>query len=425
MLKLIVSATLLLVQTTWLLSQDANVVYNFIDRYKEIAISEMHRTGIPASIKLAQGILESSAGRSDLAVNSNNYFGLKCGVDWDGGTYYKKDDDYDRRGRLIPSCFRAFETPEASFIEHSEFIRHPRKAYRYGFLFSLDRYDYKSWAWGLKQSGYATNPKYAVLLIKLIEKYELYSYDYWAPEQLLAQVNVPKEEPKATYNHAPIEQRTHQTFGWKRHTATAPIIEGVVTNNGVKMVYAQEGETPEIIAARLDISARDIMEYNERIDATTTALDHAERVYLGKKKKKYKGSRKYHEVEEGETMYDIAQIYGIRLEKLYIRNRLYPGSEPAIGEKIRLRGMVRSKDRPKIRAKAPEKSYRQQEPDLEKPVPRIKRVVTSDKRSSHVVKKGDTLYSIANQYNLTVELLKENNQLASNTIRPGQVLYVD
>ena len=191
------------------------------------------------------------------------------------------------------------------------------------------------------------------------------------------------------------------------------------------MVYAKEGETPEIIAARLDISARDIMEYNERIDATTTALEHAERLYLGRKKKKYKGSRKYHEVEEGETMYDIAQIYGIRLEKLYIRNRLYPGSEPAIGEKIRLRGMVRSKDRPKIRAKAPEKSYRQQEPDIKKPVPRIKRVVTTDKRSSHVVKKGDTLYSIAHQYNLTVELLKENNKLASNTIRPGQVLYVD
>ena len=422
MLKLLVSTIFLSLSSTLLWCQDTDVVYEFIDRYKEIAISEMHRTGIPASIKLAQGILESSAGRSDLAINSNNYFGLKCGVDWQGGTYFKKDDDYDRRGRLIPSCFRSFETPEESFVEHSEFIRHPRKAYRYGFLFNLDRYDYKSWAWGLKQSGYATNPKYAVLLIKLIEKYELYSYDYYAPEQLLAQVEIP-EQPKATYNHTPIEQRSHQTFGWKRHTARSPIIEGVVTNNGIQMVYAQEGETPEIIAARLDISAKDIMEYNERIDATTTSLDHAERVYLGKKKKKYKGSRKNHEVEVGETMYDIAQIYGIQLEKLYIRNRLYPGSEPAVGEKIRLRGMVKSKDRPKIRASSPPTPSTKE--TIAKPVAPISRLATTSKRSSHIVRKGDTLYSIANRYNLTVDILKQQNQLASNTIKPGQVLYLD
>ncbi|MCB0375607.1 MAG: glucosaminidase domain-containing protein, partial [Sinomicrobium sp.] len=125
----------------------------YIDEYKDIAIREMERAGIPASIKLAQGILESNAGQSDLARRANNHFGIKCGDNWNGRTLHKKDDDYDATGKLIESCFRVYRNAEASFVAHSEFLRDPKKTYRYGFLFQLDPTDYERWAYGLKKAG--------------------------------------------------------------------------------------------------------------------------------------------------------------------------------------------------------------------------------------------------------------------------------
>ncbi|MCB0687683.1 MAG: LysM peptidoglycan-binding domain-containing protein [Saprospiraceae bacterium] len=400
-------------------AQDMANIYNFIDRYREIAIEEMHRTGIPASIKLAQAILESDAGQSDLALNSNNHFGLKCGVEWDGPTYYKKDDDLDRRGRLIPSCFRAFATPEESFVAHSDFLMDPRKAYRYSFLFDLDPLDYKSWAWGLKQAGYATNPRYALLLINLIETYELYTYDYYQPQSLLASASTaPTPPPKPTYQHTIIQKRQVQSPEWKNEPEKIPNIEGVITNNGLDMVYARAEDTPEDIAKRYNRSLKDIITFNEKIKQRDQVLTFTERVYFEKKKSRYKGSIKYHTVEEGQTMYDIAQTYGIRLEKLYVRNRMFPGTEPAIGERVKLRGMVKSKDRPKLRH-VPSKDLASEEV---KPLSRIDRAVG---RKQHIVSSGDTLYGIARQYRMSVETLKQLNKLDSNLIKPGQILFID
>lgn len=397
------------------------VIQHFISRYQEIAIEEMHRTGIPASIKLAQAILESDAGQSDLASNSNNHFGLKCGVEWDGPTYYKKDDDRDRKGRLIPSCFRTYDTPEASFIAHSEFLMDPRKAYRYSFLFDLDPLDYKSWAWGLKQAGYATNPRYAVILINLIEKYELYTFDYYEPQRLLASASeAPPPPPKPTYQHSLIQRRQIQSSDWKKEPEKIPSIEGIITNNGLDMVYAREDDTPEQIAERYGRSIKDIILYNEEIQHRDQKLEFTDRVYFDKKKRSYRGSIKYHTVEEGQTMYAIAQLYGIRLEKLYVRNRMYPGTEPAIGEQVKLRGMVKNKNKPKLRhVKNKDLAIEEVLP----PVSRIDRHLSS--RKQHVVLVGDTLYGIAKKYQLSVDKLKQLNKLDSNLIRPGQSLYID
>ncbi|MCB0260921.1 MAG: glucosaminidase domain-containing protein, partial [Calditrichaeota bacterium] len=158
----------------------------YVDEFKEVAIREMERAGIPASIKLAQGILESNAGKSDLARRANNHFGIKCGNDWDGKTYYKKDDDYNDKGQLVESCFRSYKNPEASFIAHSEFLRDPKKQYRYGFLFRIDPTDYKAWAEGLRRAGYATSANYPTKLIDIIERYQLNRYDELTSPEVIA-----------------------------------------------------------------------------------------------------------------------------------------------------------------------------------------------------------------------------------------------
>ena len=146
---------------------------NYIEQHKDIAIQEMLRTGVPASIKLAQALLESNAGRSTLALKANNHFGIKCGSKWKGKTHYRKDDDY-KRGKLVKSCFRKYKKTQESFIAHSNFLKDNK---RYASLFQLDRKDYKKWAKGLKKAGYATSKTYAQKLIKLIEEYKLYQYD--------------------------------------------------------------------------------------------------------------------------------------------------------------------------------------------------------------------------------------------------------
>lgn len=154
----------------------SDITQEYISKYKEIAIAEMKRTGIPASIKMAQAILESNSGRSTLATKSNNHFGIKCGRSWTGREVYYEDDDYDEDGLLTKSCFRAFDDPAESFYEHSDFLANPYSK-RYKPLFKLDIYDYEAWAKGLKKAGYATDPGYPKKLIKIIEKYRLYELD--------------------------------------------------------------------------------------------------------------------------------------------------------------------------------------------------------------------------------------------------------
>lgn len=148
---------------------------DYIDQYRDIAVVEMHRTGIPASITMAQAVLESGHGQSSLATNSKNHFGIKCKKYWIGKRYYHPDDDFDKDGTLINSCFRVYETVIDSYVDHSHFLQNGK---HYDPLFSIDKYDYKAWAHGLKKCGYATNPKYGKKLISIIEKYNLQELDY-------------------------------------------------------------------------------------------------------------------------------------------------------------------------------------------------------------------------------------------------------
>lgn len=149
-------------------------VTSYIEVYKDIAIVEMKRTGIPASIKLGQAILESSAGKSRLSLSSNNHFGIKCKSYWKGKTYDHIDDDVDRHGQLVPSCFRAYETVIDSYIDHSNFITN---SVRYNSILVHQDQSYQHWATFLQKNGYATDPNYAKKLISCIEKYQLFEYD--------------------------------------------------------------------------------------------------------------------------------------------------------------------------------------------------------------------------------------------------------
>ncbi len=155
--------------------------FSYIDQYKELAIAEMHRTGIPASITLAQGMHESQFGKSALATKANNHFGIKCKKYWKGQTYYHKDDDFNKKGELINSCFRAYNDAVESYIDHSNFLKFSSN---YMWMFKLSKSDYKGWAYGLKNSGYATDKQYANKLIRIIETYELSTFDY-ADNQLV------------------------------------------------------------------------------------------------------------------------------------------------------------------------------------------------------------------------------------------------
>jgi len=152
-------------------------VEDYLAAYSDIAITEMNRTGIPASIKLAQGLLESNIGNSPLCTEANNHFGIKCGNEWTGKEMYREDDDYGVNNVLTKSCFRVFDSAKDSYIAHSEFIMNPAKDFRYGFLFSIPTSDYHGWAYGLQSAGYATDPEYGNKLIRLINAHQLYRFD--------------------------------------------------------------------------------------------------------------------------------------------------------------------------------------------------------------------------------------------------------
>lgn len=373
----------------------------YIKRFHPIAVAEMERANIPASIKLAQGMLESGVGKSELAIQANNHFGIKCGSDWTGEGYYLKDDDRDAMGRLIKSCFRVFDSPEESFIAHTEFLADPKKTFRYGPLFENDRTDYKSWANGLKKSGYATNPNYPKLLISLIERNNLDRFDKMTMADLDSDfvTNYPKERDKLAN---------------RKYTK-------VTMFNNLKSVFAKEGETPSEVALKFNMSTRLIIKYNE-IEGIKI-FEENERVFLQNKRWKYKGSTKYHRVQEGESMYDIGQKYGIRTQWLYRRNRMKLNTEPAPGEQLNLKGwnLKGVKVLKKGTKSQPTKTNTETPTDdgyLDEIVP------PSAQKITHVVQKGETLYGIARKYGVPIDKIKELNKLESNSLNVGQELII-
>ena len=279
----------------------------YVEKYKDIAIKEMLENGIPASITLAQGLLESDNGNSALAMYGNNHFGIKCHADWKGDTYIQDDDTKDE-------CFRKYKQAEASFDDHSEFLK---TRGRYAFLFELRKTDYKGWAEGLKEAGYATDRSYADRLIKIIDDNKLYQYDR------MQEMAVDKHDKKKT------EQEII-----KPTTSAISASRKLFLNNKIKYVVVQDGDTYYKIAHDLDMRLWQLHNYNET--GKQTCLQVGDIVYL-QPKRRHSQKEEFHTVRWGETMYYISQLYGIKMRQLYRLNHMAEGQEPNAGQKIVLK----------------------------------------------------------------------------------------
>ena len=336
---------------------------NYISAYKDIAIAEMKRTGIPASIKLAQGILESDLGRSPLAIEANNHFGIKCGGDWNGEVFLQHDDDTDSSGTIIESCFRSYISAAESYIAHSDFLSNPSKQSRYGFLFALGSTDYVGWANGLKFSGYASDPTYPSKLIKIIESNKLYLYDEPVDSKIFVNNNnttkfetetnqkTKSSEPqivKADQNSRQKVEKQNKESSSK--VPSSPVKSSYVSGriNDLAVVFASGNEAVKDIARRTENDIFDILEYNEGLQSQDYVPNYKEIVFLEKKKKNINSDGpQEHIVTDGENMYSISQTYGIRLESLLAKNNLSTDALPYPGEKISLIHHLSKKDTPR------------------------------------------------------------------------------
>ncbi len=281
----------------------------YIEKYKNIATQEMTEYGIPASITLAQGALESGNGNSRLATEANNHFGIKCHTGWEGHSI-KMDDDAKNE------CFRKYQHATESYKDHSFFLS---QRGRYAFLFDLDITNYKSWARGLKKAGYATNPKYADLLIKIIEENDLHKYDLYE-DDYIAVNKYPDEIPKN-------KNREYEAFGVGNNERK------ILINNDRKFIYARKGDDFYKIADDFNIYNYQIWKYNDL--TKETHLKEGQMIYIEKKKNKAKTA--FHTVKAGETMHSISQQYCIKLKQLYKKNRMNPGKSPRTGQVLWLK----------------------------------------------------------------------------------------
>ena len=323
------------------MAQKSTAIQQYVDTYKEIAINEMIRSGVPASITLAQGILESQAGQSDLVKRSNNHFGIKCKTEWTGEKVYHDDD---AKGE----CFRVYPDAAASFKDHSDFLKY--RPY-YTFLFSLDPTDYEGWAKGLKKAGYATERDYPQALIKLIVDNHLQDYTLTAlqrqkqgnntiilvktteqPVQVtLNTVTVTKKQVQEEKNDTVIPTQPVIAFTEKKEAVSYP--SGVFQINNTKVVFTDAGTSLFALANNYQIAYSKLLEYNELLKGTDI-LPKSRLIFLEKKPRK--GSKEFHVVTTNETIDEIAQKEGVRLLSLVEYNRIPKGAEPAAGEKVYL-----------------------------------------------------------------------------------------
>lgn len=296
----------------------------YISQYAELAVKEMYRSGVPASITLAQGLLESGNGKSVLAVKGNNHFGIKCHKGWTGKSM-RHDDDRKNE------CFRVYDSPEESFRDHSDFLRYRD---RYSFLFDFRITDYKSWAHGLKKAGYATDPSYPQKLIRIIEEYDLHKYDRKSSRKHseessdeVIQQELPKS-PSQIEQDVPLEENMREQFSFS-------LSRPVYTRNRVPFVYAEEGDTYEILASLYGLFPREILKFNDVKDPSD--LKPGDVVYLRTKKNRSAKGLDKHVMEEGETLAEISQRYAVKLSRIYKLNGFDQSYVPSEGEIIKLR----------------------------------------------------------------------------------------
>jgi len=419
----------------------------YIEKYKNLAVLEMHRTGIPASITMAQGMLESRYGNSRLATEGNNHFGIKCKKSWTGRTIIEDDDEANE-------CFRAYDSAYLSYIDHSEFLMSNQ---RYAFLFEYKNTDYKNWAYGLKKAGYATNPKYPQLLLNIIERHELHKLDELEPEDLKI-----KEAPKPKDPQPETPKKNDQNEG------------GKLIFNDIPAVRAQPDDNIVKLAKRNDMGAWQIRRYNDL--PRDYQLTPGEILYL--KPKKRKGSAPYHVVQPGETMWSISQMYGIKLKHLYRKNRLSRrrAEQPLPGQQLNMRSKTddapmtkedgaeqvtekkvilpqntaspEEKISPSPKEETP-KDNKQEKPEVPKTKTDQPKPVFSDKpiltpkevkdtaqiprekvdpakhAQLHEVKKDESLFDIALRYSMNLEDLMELNGKTNYTIQAGVQLVIN
>ncbi|MBS1919268.1 MAG: LysM peptidoglycan-binding domain-containing protein [Bacteroidetes bacterium] len=429
------------------LAQDPATIEKYINTYKEIAIQEMQRTGVPAAIKLAQGIHETLAGTSDLVKRSNNHFGIKCKDTWTGASV-KHDDD------LKNECFRKYNSAEASYRDHSDFLK---GSSRYAFLFKLNPTDYKDWAYGLKKAGYATNPKYPQIIIKLIEDYHLEDYTLIAmgkmkpTEEVIAkadpditqqsnntiaaasqpvfleqtQGNPVKSEMKT------LENKKIEIKAVEKNVAVKPNYPpGEFKINETRVIYAKKGTPLLAIAQQYNISLAWLYDFNDL--PQTETLQNDQLVYLQRKRKI--GQNEKHIVKQGENLYDIAQQEAIRMESLLDYNMLLNDMQPAVGELLYLRSKAPA--RPKLALKenysltdmhatAAVNSnvvFTSNPPTVSENNDQLDKQVTST--IVYTVQPKETIWAIAQKYKVSIDELVKWNQLDGQALKAGQHIKI-
>jgi len=295
----------------------------FADKFKDLAVSEMKRTGIPASITLAQAMIESDYGRSSLARDANNYFGIKCHDGWTGPTVKHNDDKRNE-------CFRKYSKPEESFFDHSDFLK---SVPRYKFLFDIGTTDYKAWARGLRKAGYATNPDYANMLIKNIEDNNLWYFD--KDYQLTNRPTQPKSHIKEPDTVAVMDNRVNPVSRPGGNTTVVARVPRIMENNRIKYIIVKDGDTREKLENEFQLLKWELAKYNEL--KSDFQIVPGQILYLQPKREKAEPGKDYYITGTGDTMYSISQRFGIKVKSLYELNRMNEGEETEEGRKIWLR----------------------------------------------------------------------------------------
>lgn len=401
----------------------------YIEDYKYIAVEEMHRSGIPASITIAQGLVESGFGKSRLAVEGNNHFGIKCKALWVGPVIYEDDD-------AKQECFRKYETVHASYRDHSDFLM---DGDRYKFLFDLPQGDYIGWAQGLKKAGYATNPKYSEKLIELIEKYTLHTLDNLNEAQLAMikkEAGFANENSDIIINAEPIlaEEQIHDTktqpVDVLKTSETTTFTEykpgETITYNGLRAVIADYSDSYLKLSHKHGLTLWKFYEFNDLTRGSR--IKEGEILYLQPKKNRSKNVE-FHVVATGESMNQISQMHGIKLLSLYKLNRMKPGTEPLAGETISLGTKIEKDQIIKLQKEEIQEPFANTTPSNNskadfsyKEKKNFKEI--SSKFMLHTVKEGDTMYSIASLYGILVTDLKKLNDKEYDYLDVGEVLKV-
>jgi len=407
-----------LTSTQILVAQEEAVIREYISKYKEVAIAEMQRTGIPASIKLAQGIHETSAGTSVLVQKSNNHFGLKCKTEWTGMSVKHTDDAPNE-------CFRKYTSSADSYKDQSDYLK---KSPRYASLFNLEPTDYKGWATGLKKAGYATNPKYAPVLIKLIEDYNLQDYTLIAlgkikePAADFAKLEEKKIVPTEIKNNIPAQQEKKvEEVVIVKGQAKPVYPSGEFKINDTRVVYVPIGASFLSIAEQYNVPLSRVFEFNDMLQREAAEKDQL--IFLQRKRKT--GNNEFHIVRPGETLHDIAQEEALRIESLLEYNFLSPGKMPAVGEKLFLRNKATAQPRLALKENLSINLPVTDKVNLGENSPVTKaRSVSPSKKVEHKVAPKETIYSIAHRYNVKIDDIVSWNNLQGYDLKTGQQLFI-